>query len=49
MRTAIGQRSAALSKVDSPDKDSVQIGTDHYNNFAKDFEQPWPFGPYSSN
>ena len=37
------------SKVDNPDKDSVQIGTDHYNNFAKDFEQPWPFGPYSSN
>jgi hypothetical protein len=37
------------SKVDNPDKDNVQIGSAHYNTYAKDFEEPWPFGPYSSN
>jgi hypothetical protein len=37
------------SKVDNPDKENVQIGTAHYNTYAKDFEEPWPFGPYSSN
>ncbi len=37
------------SKVDNPDKDNVQIGTAHYNTYDKDFEEPWPFGPYSSN
>jgi hypothetical protein len=35
------------SKVNNPGQDNVQIGADHYNAFAKDFEQPWPFGPYS--
>jgi hypothetical protein len=37
------------SKVNNPDEDNVQIGPSHYNNFSKDFEKPWPFGPYSSN
>jgi hypothetical protein len=37
------------SKVDNADKDNVQIGTAHYNSYAKDFEKPWPFGPYSTN
>jgi hypothetical protein len=36
------------SKVDNPDKDNVQIGTAHYNTFSKDFDEPWPFGPYSN-
>jgi hypothetical protein len=36
------------SKVDNPDKENVQIGTAHYNAFAKDFEEPWPFGAYSN-
>lgn len=36
------------SKVDNPDKENVQIGTAHYNPYAKDFEEPWPFGPYSN-
>jgi hypothetical protein len=35
------------SKVNNPGQDNVQIGTGHYNAFAKDFEQPWPFGPNS--
>jgi len=26
----------------------VRIGTAHYNPYAKDFEEPWPFGPYSN-
>jgi hypothetical protein len=37
------------SKVANPDNDNVQMGPAHYNAYAKDFEQPWPFGPYSSN
>jgi hypothetical protein len=37
------------SKVDNPDKENVQIGTAHYNTYAKGFEEPWPFGPYSTN
>jgi hypothetical protein len=36
------------SKVDNPEKENVQIGTAHYNNFSKDFDSPWPFGPYSN-
>jgi hypothetical protein len=36
------------SKVDNPDKENVQIGTAHYNTFSKDFDEPWPFGPYSN-
>jgi hypothetical protein len=36
------------SKVDNPDKENVQIGAAHYNTYAKDFEEPWPFGPYSN-
>jgi hypothetical protein len=35
-------------KVDNPDKENVQIGTAHYNEYAKGFEEPWPFGPYSN-
>jgi len=35
------------SKVGNPDKENVQMGTAHYNTFSKDFEEPWPFGPYS--
>ena len=37
------------SKVGNPDKENVQMGTAHYNSYAKDFEEPWPFGPYSTN
>jgi hypothetical protein len=36
------------SKVANPDSDNVQIGTANYNPYAKDFEQPWPFGPYAN-
>jgi hypothetical protein len=35
-------------KVDNPENENVQIGTAHYNPYAKDFEEPWPFGPYSN-
>ena len=35
-------------KVDNPESENVQIGTAHYNPYAKDFEEPWPFGPYSN-
>jgi hypothetical protein len=36
-------------KIESPDTRNVQIGAAHYNTYAKDFEEPWPFGPYSTN
>jgi hypothetical protein len=36
-------------KIESPDTQNVQIGAAHYNTYAKDFEEPWPFGPYSTN
>jgi hypothetical protein len=36
------------SKVNNPESDNVQIGTANYNPYAKDFEQPWPFGPYAN-
>jgi hypothetical protein len=35
-------------KIQNPDNEAVKIGTEHYNPFAKDFEQAWPFGPYSN-
>jgi hypothetical protein len=35
-------------KVVTPDNQDVQIGTAHYNPYAKGFEEPWPFGPYSN-
>jgi hypothetical protein len=35
-------------KVVTPDNGDVQIGTAHYNPYAKGFEEPWPFGPYSN-
>jgi hypothetical protein len=35
-------------KVETPQNENVQIGTAHYNTYAKDFEEPWPFGPYSN-
>jgi hypothetical protein len=34
-------------KVKNPENDPVKIGAAHYNAFAKDFEEAWPFGPYS--
>ena len=35
-------------KIENPEGGNVQIGTAHYNPYAKDFEEPWPFGPYSN-
>ena len=35
-------------KIESPDTQNTQIGVAHYNTYAKDFEEPWPFGPYST-
>jgi hypothetical protein len=35
-------------KVENPESDNTKIGTAHYNPSAKDFEKPWPFGPYSN-
>jgi hypothetical protein len=35
-------------KIENPEADNVQIGTAHYNSFSKNFEEPWPFGPYSN-
>jgi hypothetical protein len=35
-------------KVDNPENENVRIGTAHYNPYAKDFEEPWPFGAYSN-
>jgi hypothetical protein len=34
--------------IASPNPDEINIGSAHYNNFAKGFEEPWPFGPYSN-
>ena len=36
------------SKVQNPESENVQIGAAHYNAYSKDFEEPWPFGPYSN-
>ena len=36
------------SKLNTPAKDHVQIGTATYNRFSRGFEEPWPFGPYSN-
>ncbi len=35
-------------KIDTPNNDNVDIGTAHYNQFSQEFDEPWPFGPYSS-
>jgi protein involved in sex pheromone biosynthesis len=35
------------NKVNTPASDNVQIGSSNYNAFSKDFDKPWPFGPYS--
>ena len=36
------------SKIDTPNNDNVDIGAAHYNRFSQEFDDPWPFGPYSS-
>ena len=33
-------------KIDTPD--NVDIGVAHYNKSSQGFEDPWPFGPYST-
>ena len=35
-------------KIVNPETENVQIGTAHYNQYSKGFEEPWPFGPYSN-
>ena len=35
-------------KIDTPNNDNVDIGTAHYNKFSQGYEDPWPFGPYST-
>ena len=35
-------------KINTPKKDNVQMGPATYNQYNKEFEQPWPFGPYST-
>jgi hypothetical protein len=35
-------------KIDTPNNDNVEIGAAHYNRFSQEFDDPWPFGPYSS-
>jgi hypothetical protein len=35
-------------KIENPERENVQIGTAHYNPYSKEFEEPWPFGPYSN-
>ena len=35
-------------KIDTPNNDNVDIGVAHYNKFSQGFEDPWPFGPYST-
>jgi hypothetical protein len=35
-------------KISNPETENVQIGTAHYNQYSKSFEEPWPFGPYSN-
>ena len=36
------------SKIQTPSNSNVEIGTAHYNKFSQGFEEPWPFGPYST-
>jgi hypothetical protein len=36
------------SKIQTPNSSNVEIGTAHYNKFSQGFEEPWPFGPYST-
>jgi hypothetical protein len=35
-------------KISTPNNDNVDIGVAHYNRFSQQFDEPWPFGPYSS-
>ena len=35
-------------KINTPDNGNVKIGTATYNQFSQQFEEPWPFGPYST-
>ena len=35
-------------KIDTPNNDNVDLGIAHYNKFSQGFEDPWPFGPYST-
>jgi hypothetical protein len=34
-------------KIENPEDENVKIGAAHYNAYSKNFEEPWPFGPYS--
>jgi hypothetical protein len=34
-------------RLHAPDPGNVQMGPATYNWYSKNFEQPWPFGPYS--
>jgi len=36
------------SKLNTPDTGHVQIGTATYNRYSQQFDEPWPFGPYSN-
>ena len=42
------KQSRIEQKISNPDTENVRIGTAHYNQYAKGFEEPWPFGPYSN-
>jgi len=35
-------------KIETPDNSNVDIGVAHYNKASQGFEEPWPFGPYST-
>jgi hypothetical protein len=35
-------------KIQTPGTSNVEIGTAHYNRYSQGFEEPWPFGPYST-
>jgi hypothetical protein len=35
-------------KIVNPETENVQIGRATYNQYARGFEEPWPFGPYSN-
>jgi hypothetical protein len=35
-------------KIETPDNSNVNIGTARYNQYSQQFEEPWPFGPYST-
>ena len=34
-------------KLHTPDTGHVQMGPATYNPYSKNFEEPWPFGPYT--